>query len=309
MKWKRLSAGAILAAAVTILAVGPGPASGRDVRAGANSVTFPDSTGEDAAGPDITTVTVSNTDGGTIRFQINVPNRPTLAADMLVDILVDADNNAATGAAPIGIDYAIQLDGLTGPAEVNLFKWDGTNFTRRPGDPPATTLVFSYANGATIEIGARELGNTKRFKFGASVVSGIVVNPDTGDVDFANAHDDAAPDAGHGLWDYEVKTAPLRLVARSFAATPARPKAGKPYTVRLVAARSDTGAVLAGGEVRCVAKVAGKTVAPRTRGIVNRAAQCSWLIPKTATGKTISGSVTIVFEGLTVSRRFTAKIS
>ena len=298
-----------LIAPMTALALLPGPASGSHTQSAANSVTFRDSSGEDPAGPDITTVTVSNNDGGMIRFQIAIPNRPTLGADMLVDILVDADNNTGTGLPGIGLDYAIQLDALAPPAETNLYRWDGNDFTRRPGDPAATTLIFSYSNGvATIEISARELGNTKRFRFVSSALTGIVVNPDTGEPDFTNAHSDAAPDAGHGLWAYEVKTAPLRLVAKTISRTPTNPKAAKPLTVRLVATRSDTGAVLASGTVTCTATVAGKRLKARTNRVVNRAAQCVWLIPSNAKGQTIRGSVTIVFEGLRVSRSFTAKI-
>jgi hypothetical protein len=306
MNGTRLPAAVALAALLTAVALLPGPASGSDAQSAANSTTFRDSTGEDPAGPDITTVTVSNNDAGVVRIQIAMPNRPTLTPDMLMFVEVDSDNNTATGGAPFGIDYVIELDGTRPPSEVNLFRWDGTNFTRRPGDPAATTLIFSYAGGATIEISARELGNTKRFRFAVGAISGIAVNPDTGEFDLANAHADAAPDVTHGLWTYEVKTAPLRLLARTFTAT--KPRAGRAFTVRLAAARSDTGAVLAGGAVTCSATLAGKRLKARTNRVVKRAAQCVWQIPAGATGQTIRGTVTFVFEGLRVSRSFTAKI-
>ena len=38
----------------------------------ANSASFPDSTGEDANAPDITSVNVSNDDAGLITFQVNI---------------------------------------------------------------------------------------------------------------------------------------------------------------------------------------------------------------------------------------------
>jgi hypothetical protein len=160
----------------------------------------------------------------------------------------------------------------------------------------------------TVEITARELGNTKRFNFDVFAVTGIVVNPDTGELDFANSRFDAAPDPGHGVWNYEVKTAPLRLVARAFGSTPARPRAGRPFTVRLTAARSDTGAVLASGVVRCTARVGGRSLKARTQRIVNRRAVCVWLIPAAAKGQRLSGSVTVVFEGLRVTRSFAATV-
>ena len=44
-------------------------------------------------------ITVSNDDAGIVSFRVNVPNRPTLGQDMLFEVWVDTDNNAATGAA------------------------------------------------------------------------------------------------------------------------------------------------------------------------------------------------------------------
>ena len=55
----------------------------------ANSVTYQDSTGENPAAPDITTIVVSNNDTGMMTFKINIPNRPQLTRDMLIDMLVD----------------------------------------------------------------------------------------------------------------------------------------------------------------------------------------------------------------------------
>src|SRR5687767_4588203 len=134
------------------------------VPAGAsNTMTYQDSTGENPAAPDITTIVVSNNDAGMITFQINIPNRPQLTRDILVDMLIDTDSNPATGDPDnLGADYAIEL--FLG--EVVLFKWDGTALTRRVGDPPAITLVYSWAGGVTIKISAAELGNTKKFGFG-----------------------------------------------------------------------------------------------------------------------------------------------
>ena len=68
------------------------------VPAGAsNTVTYQDSTGEDPAAPDITTVVVSNDDTGMVTFKINIPNRPQLSRDILLDMIVDTDANSATG--------------------------------------------------------------------------------------------------------------------------------------------------------------------------------------------------------------------
>src|SRR6476646_2591147 len=81
------------------LAVMPAVAFGDSARHLKNSTTYPDSTGEDAAAPDITSVTVSNDDAGLITLQVNVSNRPTLTADMYFLILLATDKNQSTGAS------------------------------------------------------------------------------------------------------------------------------------------------------------------------------------------------------------------
>jgi hypothetical protein len=272
------------------------------LRAAAGSKTFEDSTGEDAQGPEISTVVVSNTNAGLITFKINIPNRATLTEDMLIDIDVDADNNPATGDPDtLGAEYAIELF----QSNIALFKWDGKTFSRTATDPPQTSLVFSYAAGPTIKISAAELGNTSRFNFGAIAVSGIVIDPN-GDPDFSKARADLAPDSGHGFWNYEVNTTPLKLLAKKFTA--GRPRAGSLYTVRLVAARNDTGALVESGQVSCKASVAGKALAARTRRIVNKEARCTWLIPSTARGKTLRGSIAVAHEGKKLTKSFTKTV-
>ena len=106
-----------------------------------------------------------------LSFRVNVPNRPSFGQDMLVVLFVDADNNPATGDPdPLGqgVDYVVEIFG----GEAALFRWDGTNFTRRAGDPPATSLIFSYQGGITINISTAELGNTKALKFNVHRVLG-----------------------------------------------------------------------------------------------------------------------------------------
>jgi hypothetical protein len=275
------------------------------VRAASNTATFQDSTGEDPLGPDITTVVVSNTDAGIISFRVNVPNKPQLGQDMLVDLFVDSDSNAATGDPDtFGADYAIEL--ILG--NIALFHWDGTNFTRRPGDPAATSLLFAYNGGATITISADELGNTKQFGFGSSVISGLVVDPTTGDFDFTNAHADFAPAPDAGLYKFQVKTAPPTLLVKKLAISPAKPKAGKLFSAKLTVARSDTGALLQGGRVACVGRIGGASIRAKVQRFVGSQAVCTWSIPATAKGKSFRGSIAVVFEGLRTAKSVSGKI-
>jgi hypothetical protein len=271
----------------------------------ANSQNYTDSSGENPAAPDITTLTVSNDDAGIVSFRINVPNRPQLGQDMVVDLFVDTDNNVNTGSPDFGgTDYVIEL--IQG--EANLFKWDGADFTRRFGDPPAISLSFAWQGGVTFRISAAELGNTTRLNFFVIVESGIVFDPVTGAADFSNAVGDAAPGGGAGLYPYQVIVARPTLVVRSLKATPAAPRAGQPLTLRMVAARSDTGAVLRNGRVTCVGRAGNARLRAQLARVQGGAVVCTWLIPANAKGRTFRGSVTVVFEGLRTSRSFSARI-
>ena len=157
-----------------------------------------------------------------------------------------------------------------------------------------------------VSINAAELGSTTRFNFGVVVVTGITNDPQ-GNPDFTNAQLDLAPDAGHGLWNYTVRVAPLRLLARSFSLNPRPPRAGRALTARLVAARSDTGAVVTGGRVVCNATVGGRRIAGSGR-FVGREARCIWRVPGSARGARIRGSIAVVFEGRRVTRSFSATV-
>ena len=153
--------GLVLAITVAVIVL-PAAASGAlsspatPAATAANEMTYQDSSGENPAAPDITTLTVSNTDAGLVSFRVNIPNRATFSADMLIAFELDTDNNATTG-SPEGTDYAIEIF----QGEAALFRWDGTGFTRRPGDPPFTSLLFSYTGGITVRMSTAELGNTK----------------------------------------------------------------------------------------------------------------------------------------------------
>ena len=274
----------------------------------ANTTTFNDSVGEgggDPVFPDVTQVVVSNDDTGMITFRIVIPSRPQFTRDQMIQMFVDSDGRAATGEPGLGTDYAIQL--LLG--EVALFKWDGDNYSRTAGDPPATSLVYSWtAQGVSIRISAAELGNTKTLGFVLAAFGGLVIDDVTGNIDDTNAKIDVAPAAGSGLWRYEVKLAPTRIVFKSLTMTPRKPKAGKTFTVRMAATRSDTKAAIVNGQVDCKAKAGTKNVNPTSERFAGGQATCVFKIPAGTSGKTFRGTITIIFEGKRMTRPFTAKI-
>jgi hypothetical protein len=292
-----LGVGLMLAATAVAM---PTSALAKSARAKANSQTFTDSTGEDPLAPDITTIAVSNDDAGMLTFKINMSNRPALTADMVVLMYLDTDQLATTGdTSTFGADYVIALV----PGEIDLAKWNGTDYVAPPSQ---SSVTFSYdATGATIRVSAAQLGNTKALNFAAIVFSGIGTDS-MGNPDFSNAHDDVAPDSGHGVFPYQVLTK-LTLSVKAFTTGPKPAKAGKKFVASLAANESDTGGPVQAGTVACSATVGGKHLTATAHRVANGIATCSWLVPRNAKG-TLKGTVSLTVKGTTVSRPFAVKV-
>jgi hypothetical protein len=297
--------GQALALALALLAV-PIFASGAlakpsaPERIAANTTTYNDSVGEDPAAPDVTTIVVSNDDAATISFKINVPNRAQYSPDIALVMFLDSDANQATGdPESLGADFIIQL--IQG--EILLFKWDGSDFTL---SATQASLSYAWASGPTVRINASDLHNTRKLLFDVTMVSGIVFDPATGAIDCTNCKRDFAPT--FGFYQYDVKITPPTLVVKSFRPTPARPAAGRSFTLRLVAARSDTGAVVQNGRVTCVGRLGSVRLKAQVQRVQGGAATCTWNIPPNARGKTFRGSVTVSFEGLKAAQSYTGKV-
>ncbi|MGZ4334848.1 MAG: hypothetical protein ACXVRJ_11335 [Gaiellaceae bacterium] len=294
----RLFVIALLGAALVAL---PTAALGSASHAATNSQSFPDSTGEDANAPDITSVDVSNTDAGLITFHIAISNRPAFTPDMIVLMFLDTDKKPTTGdTRSLGADYAIELD----PGAIGLFKWDGTTFSAAPSQ---TSVTFGYdATGATIHVSAADLGGTKGINFGVDAISGITLDANGND-DFTNSHDDLAPDRGHGFFSYAVLTK-LTLKQTAFTTSPKPAKAGARFTASLAATESDTAGPITKGTITCVATVKGVRL-PATHSLANGIASCFWKLPKTAKGKTLFGKISVTVQGTTIVKSFSAKIT
>jgi len=288
--------------ALAMLLVGVPAALGGSSHVVANSQTFTDSVGEDAAAPDITSIGVSNDDAGNITLQVNISNRPALTPDMLLLLFLDTDNNSATGDPDsLGADYAIQLQA----GAIGLFQWNGSDYVNAPSQ---TSLTYAYATtGATIHVSAADLGRTKLLRFVAIAISGIVVDA-AGNPDFTNVHGDTAPDSGHGLYSYQVLTK-LVLTVTAFTTSPKPPKAGRTFSVSLAATENDTKGPVRAGTVICPATIAGKRVVAVTHVVANGIATCVWRIPKTAKGRIMRGSITLTLQGAHVTRPFAARFS
>jgi hypothetical protein len=291
---------ALAVVAVPFLASGAFAKTAAPAAPTANSTTYQDSVGEDATAPDITTITVSNDDAGTLTFRVNVPNRAQLSNDLVAIVDIDSDANQATGdPTNFGSDYIIQY--IQG--EAILFKWDGSDYTL---SATQASLTSSWASGPTFKINASDLNNTRKLSFDALVVSGVVFDPQTGAIDCSACKRDFAPLIG--LYNYQLLITKPTLVVRSLKPTPARPVAGRSFTLKLVAARSDTGAVVQNGRVTCVGRLGSARLKATVQQVQGGAATCTWSIPANAKGKTFRGSVAVVFEGLKASQSYTGKV-
>jgi hypothetical protein len=293
---------AVLAASLIAVLGVPAFALGVPSAATANSQTYQDATGEDPAGPDITTIAVSNDDAGVVTFQVTIANRPALTPDMVVLVFLDTTEGAGDGDT-LGADYALQLV----PEGAALFKWDGSEYT---ADTPQRTLSGSYASGvATFKVAAVELGGAKTLRFLVLAVTGIVEGPQG--PDFSNARRDLAPTrigGLAGLYTYEVDTT-LVLRAAGFTTSPARARAGGRFSAALAATRNDTQGLVRAGTVTCRARIGTAAVRAVQSRVRNGVATCVWALPANASGKTIRGTVTLVVDGARLSRAFSARVA
>ena len=144
-------------------------------RATANGATFQDAVGEYPAGPDVTSVSVTNDDAGELTFRISIPSHPVLTEDLRIQIPIDYDDNAATGLSVNGgqgVDRVIYVDrGLYGLDNAAFGGCSGS--TCAAGVDPSL-LRFSYEQGVAVfslDAGRVEPA-LKRLRFRVQVTSG-----------------------------------------------------------------------------------------------------------------------------------------
>jgi hypothetical protein len=157
------------------------------------------------------------------------------------------------------------------------------------------------------------VGSLKRFRFWVVVESGVQYDPVTGRSDFTDWRRDVAPTdppAGRGFpardefWIYESRP----LLVKDFSTAPAAPRAGKPFALRLVAIRSDTGATLTTGALSCSSTIGGKPLRPRSRGFVGERAVCTFAIPANAKRRTFRSTISVESGGTTLTRSVSGRV-
>jgi hypothetical protein len=230
---------------------------------------YTDSTGEDPASADISTVTITNDPTAkTISFQVAIANMPTIEDGAEIDIYLDTDLNQATGGAD-GAEYVFEFD----DTDSVLAAWDGAEFN----DTGATDLTSSYSNGVlSVQFGVADIGSPSGFNF----VVGTLRGPDPN-----NPAIDQAPDTGFWTYTLHTKSSPPPpttttttsttptttttttptpppgkkvTVSSTRAVYTGKPTAGKSFAVRGLRVRLSTGVVAGATDLECSATLAGK---------------------------------------------------
>jgi hypothetical protein len=264
------------------------PNAGRAAFTGPAAATFPDAVGDHDAAPDLRAVRVSDARNGWITFSITTPNYAVLPLESAVVISIDADNNPRTGEAGTDIELALAA------GEIQLERWDGRRFV--PDDLPTRARHRNSSGVVAIDLHVSELDNSSRFGF--SLLSADLNTAIQGVVALDVAPDDLT------FWRYTLANKPaLSLVATRMFATPPRPRAGKTFAVNLSVTRSDTKRPITSGSVSCRVLAAGKPVRATGR-VVAGAGRCSFVVPASAAGKSLRGTITVRTEGKSVAANF-----
>lgn len=254
---------------------------------------FTDPGGDSGGAPDITAVTVANDAAGNLTFTVTT-NQPALATGAGLGLFFDTDKNSSTG------DEGVEFVLVVVPNGWAFQRWDGTQYVAAN----ASSANSTYANGVwTFKVNKADLAGVSSFVFWAfsaqSDAAGQIVATD------------AAPD-GTAVYTYTLTVPtppppPLTLRASAPVATPARPAAGKAFAVRVPVIRGDTGAALASGVATCKVTLGLKPL--RAVGTVRAGrAACAMVIPKTARGKQLRGTIKVTFRNVSVTKSFSYRV-
>jgi hypothetical protein len=260
-------------------------------------VTFTDETGDSGTAADITTVAVTNDDKG--QYFIDVNFATPYGATGILTTFLDTDLNAATGDPQLlGADYAVYDDHAN--HAFSLLKWNGTAWDDAPSASTVTVAVTTDSMKVSLSVNKSDLGDSTGFNFFIGSADG----------DGSAGHVDVAP-SGLSGWQYKLQTpAPLQLslgAAHAFAV-----KAGGTWNVALIVTRSDTGATVGPeGTLVCSATSGSTKLAVTAHAFISggsgkgSAAVCSFKVPKKLRHKVLHATVTVSYQGQSVTHSFT----
>jgi hypothetical protein len=230
----------------------------------------------------------------------------------VVRVYMDTDQNVATGALDQGgIEYTLAAARNASDNGWWIDRWDGTRYV----EIPQSAGMHFTASGDTLAwtFNKTDIGGAAGFAF--------FTWASTWDANDAQTGEDDGPDAG--TWVYDLSTPPpptpapapktpqgvtLKAVLGAPIVVPAKPIAGKAFTVVFHVTRNDTGAALTTGKMICDPSVNGK-VLPHTESFKSGTAKLSFLIPKTMKGKQLAVKVTIKVGTQSTTRVVTYRIT
>lgn len=252
-------------------------------------VAVTDPSGDQDGAPDITNVRVSDQKNGWLTFAIATPNYGTLPAETVLGVMLDIDDNPRTGQGGAEVLVAV------GGGEVSLGRWEPRSGWL-PDDLPTRARIRQGRGEVLVDVHVSELDNTRRLGF---ALIGLDVNT-VGDQVLGI---DLAPDNG-GYWRYALANkAAVKLVFTKIVTKPARPRAGRTFTVGFAATRSDTGRGVVSGTVACRVLAKEKRVAAKGR-IAGGAGLCTFVVPRSARGSVLRGTVTVRSGGTSLAWDF-----
>ncbi len=282
----------LLALGAALLAVAPqaaartAPTSScarHDVRtlASAHALTTYDDDIEDAGeAPDFCGTEIITNDNRAVTVGIHVHNRSDFASGDSYTILLDTDQNVATGQPSTGADYELSLNG----GAPQLYRWSMAAFEQVPASIPLT-WIEDY--GPAFELLRSDIGNPAGFAIVFLSTDGL--------------SGDRAPD--NGSWTYAVTPLTLRMRLLSHGVA----HAGRPFTASTVVIRNDWDEPLNEGTIACAAKVGGRSLTGRGSFAHDRVT-CTWRLPANISGKRLDGSVTASLQGARASRAFSVRV-
>lgn len=261
--------------------------------AATGSASFSDPVGDSGAAPDLTSVTVANDDQGLITFSVAVGNRLSLGPDDAVAIPFATNAPGRPGLREDGVNFVIGLEG----GKVFLQRWSGIDTVEfRP-----RSLRGSFAGGvATLAVRQDDLVPGFPSLAVPTALSFYALGIAFKGNDIA-AQDDA-PDATDEFWTYRL-VQPPRLVVAYFR-VPLTVRAGSRVVAQLGTAWADTGRAVKPAKVSCRATLGGRALKGTRSGYAN----CAWLLPRGARGKTLRGAVTLTSGSAAVTRSFSRRV-
>jgi hypothetical protein len=252
-------------------------------------VTVTDPAGDQDAAPDIADVRVSDAKNGWVTFAISTPNYATLPPESIMAVIIDADDNRRTGEG--GADVAVSVGG----GEISLERWEARSGWL-PDELPTRARARQGPNVVFVDVHVSELENTRRLGFSLGAL-------DVNTAEQQIVGIDLAPDNG-AFWRYTLANkAAVKLVSTRIVAKPARPRAGKAFTVGFAATRSDTGRGVVSGTVACRVLSRENRVPAKGR-IAGGAGLCTFVVPKNAAGSVLRGTVTVRSGGASLAWDF-----